>query len=61
LQDIDQYEYLLEKAKDYCVDWDTSEYDPVALEQAIDEAEYNVYMHDQELRSYFSLTRGVEV
>jgi len=61
MQDIDQYEYLLEKAKDYCVDWDTSEYDPVALEQAIDEAEYNVYMHDQELRSYFSLTRGVEV
>ncbi|BBB57737.1 hypothetical protein MPCS_01748 (plasmid) [Candidatus Megaera polyxenophila] len=59
--DIDKYEYLLEKAKDYCVDWDTSEYDPVALEQAIDEAEYNAYMHDQELRSYFSLTRGVEV
>ena len=59
--DIDKYEYLLEKAKDYCVDWDTREYDPLALEQAIDEAEYNVYMHDQELRSYFSLTRGVEV
>jgi len=59
--DIDKYEYLLEKAKDYCVDWDTSEYDPVALEQAIDKAEYNAYMHDQSLRSYFSLTRGVEV
>jgi len=59
--DIDKYEYLLEKAKDYCVDWDTSEYDQVALEQAIDEAEYNAYMNDQELRSYFSLTRGVEV
>ena len=59
--DIDKYEYLLEKAKDYCVDWDTSEYDPVALEQAIEEAEYNVYTADQELRSYFSLTRGVEV
>jgi hypothetical protein len=61
MQDIDQYEYLLEKAKDHCVDWDTSEYDPVALEQAIDEAEYNAYMHDQELRSYFSSTRGLEV
>lgn len=59
--DIDKYEYLLEKAKDYCVDWDTSEYDPVALEQAIEEAEYNAYTADQELRSYFSLTRGVEV
>jgi len=61
MQDIDQYEYLLEKAKDYCVDWDTSEYDPVALEQEIEEAEYNAYTVDQELRSYFSLTRGVEV
>jgi len=59
--DIDKYEYLLEKAKDYCVDWDTSEYDQVALEQVIEEAEHNAYMNDQELRSYFSLTRGVEV
>ena len=59
--DIDKYEYLLERAKDYCVDWDISEYDQVALEQVIEEAEHNAYMHDQELRSYFSLTRGVEV
>jgi len=59
--DIDKYEYFLEKAKDYCIDWDISEYDPVALEQAIDEAEYNAYMYDQSLRSYFSSTRGVEV
>jgi siroheme synthase (precorrin-2 oxidase/ferrochelatase) len=58
---IDKYEYLLEKAKDYCVDWDISEYDLMALEQAIEEAEHNAYLHDQELRSYFSLTRGVEV
>ena len=61
MQDIDRYEYLLEKSKDYCVDWDTSEYDPVALEQLIEEAEHNAYLHYQELRSYFSLTRGVEV
>ena len=59
--DIDKYEYLLEKANDYCVDWDISEYDLVALEQAIEEAEHNAYTADQELRSYFSLTRGVEV
>ena len=59
--DIDKYEYLLKKAKGYCVDWDTSEYDPVALEQAIEDAEYNAYLQDQELRSYFSLTKGVEV
>lgn len=60
MQDIDKYEYLLEKAKDYCVDWDTSEYDPLALEQEIEEAEHLAYLQDQELRFYFSLTRGVE-
>jgi hypothetical protein len=59
--DIDNYEYLLAKAKDYCVDWDISEYDPLALEELIEEAEHNTYTADQELRSYFSLTRGVEV
>ena len=59
--DIDKYEYLLERAKDYCVDWDISEYNPLALEQTIEEAEHNAYLQDQELRSYFSLTRGVEV
>ena len=59
--DIDNYEYLLAKAKDYCVDWDIFEYDPLALEELIEEAEHNTYTADQELRSYFSLTRGVEV
>jgi|688.fasta_scaffold213644_3 hypothetical protein len=59
--DIDKYEYLLEKANDYCIDWDSSEYDPVALEQTIEEAEYNAYIHDQSLRSYYLQSRGVEV
>ena len=59
--DIDKYEYLLGKAKDYCIDWDASEYDMLALEQEIEEAEHNAYIQDQELRSYFSATRGVEV
>ena len=59
--DIDNYEYLLEKAKDYCVDWDTSEYDVQALEQEIEEAEHNAYMTNQALRSYYSQSRGVEV
>lgn len=59
--DIDKYEYLLEKANDYCIDWDSSEYDLVALEQAIEEAEHNAYMANQALRSYYSQSRGVEV
>jgi hypothetical protein len=60
MQDIDQYEFLLEKAKEYCVDWDTSEYDPLALEQEIEEAEHNAYLQDQEVRFYYAVTRGVE-
>ncbi len=59
--DIDKYEYLLERAKDYCIDWDASEYDMLALEQEIEEAEHNAYIHDQELRSYYSQSRGLEV
>ena len=59
--DIDKYEYLLEKANDYCIDWDSSEYDLVALEQAIEEAEHNAYIHDQSLRSYYLQSRGVEL
>lgn len=59
--DIDKYEYLLERAKDYCVDWDTSDYDLLALEQEIEDAEHNAYTADQELRSYYLQSRGVEV
>lgn len=60
MQDIDKYEYLLEKAKEYCVDWDISEYDPLALEQAIEEAEHLAYLQDQEVRYYYAITRGIE-
>jgi len=59
--DIDKYEYLLERAKDYCIDWDASEYDVLALEQEIEEAEHNAYAANQSLRSYYSQSRGVEV
>jgi hypothetical protein len=37
MQDIDQYEFLLEKAEDLGIYFDNSEYDPVALEQEIEE------------------------
>jgi hypothetical protein len=59
--DIDKYEYLLERAKYYSVDWDISDYDPVALEQEIEAAEHNSYLQNQEIHFYFSTTRGVEV
>lgn len=60
MQDIDKYEFLLEKAKDYCVDWDISEYDPLALEQEIEEAEHLAYLQNQEINYYYAITRGVE-
>lgn len=60
MQDIDQYEFLLEKAKEYCVDWDISEYDPLALEQEIEEAEHLAYLQTQEINYYYAITRGVE-
>lgn len=59
--DIDKYEYLLGQAKDYCIDWDASEYDVLALEQEIEEAKHNAYTADQALRSYYLQSRGVEV
>lgn len=61
MQDIDKYEYLLERAEKLGIYWDTSEYDPIALEQEIEEAEYNAYLQNQELRVYFHSTRGLEV
>lgn len=60
MQDIDKYEFLLEKAKEYCVDWDISEYDPLALEQEIEEAEHLAYLQNQEINYYYAITRGVE-
>lgn len=61
MQDIDKYEFLLEKAEQLGISWDISEYDPIALEQEIEEAEHNNYLQNQELRFYFHSTRGIEV
>ena len=36
-KEIDRYEFLLREAKDLGIYWDISEYDPVALEQEIEE------------------------
>ena len=36
-KEIDRYEFLLMEAKDLGIYWDISEYDPVALEQEIEE------------------------
>ena len=57
---IDEYEEVLKKAKDYCIDWETSEYDPVYLRQEIEEQELKTSYANDDLYSYFRSTRGLE-
>jgi hypothetical protein len=58
---IDEYEELLRKAKDHCINWDVSEYDPVALRQEIEEQERKTSYENDDLYSYFAQSRGLEV
>ena len=57
---IDEYEELLRKAKDYCLNWDIAEYDPVALHQEIEEQERKASYENDDLYSYFVQSRGLE-
>lgn len=59
-QKIDEYEELLKKAKDYCIDWDTLEYDPGHLRQEIEEQERRASYENDDLYSYFVQSRGLE-
>jgi hypothetical protein len=61
MTDSDHYEFLLEKAEELNINWDISKYDPIALEQAIEEATHNSYLQDKSLRFYFSITRRAGV
>jgi hypothetical protein len=54
--EIDDYEWLLDRANDRGIDWDTSRYDPVGLEQVIAEAE-NIAEKDQ--RNYLLSIRSI--
>jgi hypothetical protein len=59
-QKIDEYEELLGKAREQGVSWDISEYDPVALSQAIDEQDCYYRQERSDLYAYFVQTRGLE-
>lgn len=61
MQDIDQYEFLLEKADELNINWDHSEYDPIALEQLIEEQEEQARNEINELRWGYFASRGVAV
>jgi hypothetical protein len=58
MQGIDQYEFLLEKADELNINWDDSEYDPIALEQLIEEREEEARNERNQLHcDYYSSVR----
>ena len=61
MQDIDQYEFLLEKADELNINWDDSEYNPIVLEQLIEEREEQARNEINELRWGYYASRGVTV
>ena len=55
---IDQYEFLLDEAKRWDIFWDIKIYDPVALEQELEDARSRYWGETREMRSdYFSSRR----
>ena len=60
IDEIASYETLLEEANDYNIDWDTSEYDPVGLEQEIEYCVRQEIAAKKDLYSDFFATRGLE-
>lgn len=55
MDEIHEYELLIERADELDIDWNYDHYDPVALEQAIDDALYEEYLSQQDLsRSYYA-------
>ena len=60
-QQIDEYEELLNEAREQGIYWDKLEYDPVALRQEIEEQERRASYENDDLYSYFVQSRGLEV
>jgi len=55
---IDEYEFLLDEAKRWDISWDIKIYDPVALEQELEEARSRYWGETSKLRSdYYSSVR----
>lgn len=61
IDDIDQYEALLEEARELGIEWDESEYDPIPLEQEIEEIRHINFADSRAMLSSFYSSRGVEV
>ena len=58
---IDQYEFLLDEAKRWDISWDINVYDPVALEQELEEARSRYWGETRVMRSDYYSSRRVAV
>jgi len=58
---IDQYEFLLDEAKRWDISWDIKIYDPVALEQELEEARSRYWGETRAVRSDYYSSRRVAV
>jgi hypothetical protein len=61
IDEIDEYEALMQRGRELNIEWDYDYYDPVGLEQAIIDHEEEDQIEKAQLYSDFYLTRGVEV
>ena len=58
---IDQYEFLLDEAKRWDIFWDIKIYDPVALEQELEDTRSRYWREIREMRSDYLSSRRVGV
>jgi len=58
---IDQYEFLLDEAKRWDIFWDIKIYDPIALEQELEDARSRYWGETMEMRSDYFYSRRVGV
>lgn len=58
---IDEYEFLLDEAKRWDISWDIKVYDPVALEQELEEARSRYWGENRAMRSDYYSSRRVAV
>ncbi len=58
---IDEYEFLLDEAKRWDISWDIKIYDPVALEQELEEARARYWGETRAVRSDYYSSRRVAV
>jgi hypothetical protein len=58
---IDQYEFLLDEAKRWDISWDIKIYDPVVLEQELEEARSRYWRETKAMRSDYYSSRRLAV